>query len=107
MNAPFRCDALAHEDRAMLALREALGTVAVAPAVAYSLSRAGASWQLRRLDRPLGEIFQTRAAALAAMRRAVVRSSAYFLAVEGCNGEVDVQFLNWDEHAAETFGIRP
>jgi len=107
MNAPVRLDQLVHEDPAMEALREALGTVAVAPAVAYSLSRAGSHWRLRRLDRQQGEIFETRAAALAAMRSAVVRASSYFLAVEGCNGAVDVQFLNWDAKAAERFGVRP
>ena len=91
----------------MKALREALGTVAIAPAVAYTLSRAGDCWRLRRLDRHQGEIFETRAAALGAMRGAVVRCSAYLLAVEGCNGIVDVQFLNWNREAAEKFGIRP
>ncbi len=90
----------------MEALREALGTVAIAPAVAYSLSRAGQRWRLRRLDRLQGEIFETRAAALSAMRSAVVRASAYFLAVEGCNGDVDIQFLNWSTEAARKFGIR-
>jgi hypothetical protein len=52
-------------------------------------------------------VFETREAALAAMRRAVVRCAAYGLVVEGCNGTFDVQFLNWDGEAARRFGIRP
>jgi hypothetical protein len=96
------------EDPEMRQLRDALGAVAIAPALGYSLTRAkGSRWQLRRLDQKTGVVFETREAALAAMRRAVVRCAAYGLVVEGCNGTFDVQFLNWDGEAARRFGIRP
>jgi alkylhydroperoxidase family enzyme len=89
-------------------LREALGAVAIAPALAYSLSRHdGGRWRLRRLDQLDGDDFDGRAAALAAMRCAVVRCSAYCLVVEGCTGSLDIQFLNWDDRAADRFGVRP
>ena len=108
MNAFTPFHAIQVEDSAMSTLREALGAIAIGPAQAYSVSRpVGQHWQLRRLDQIQGKEFETRSAAMAAMRSAVVRSSAYFLLVEGCNGEVDIQFLNWDDRAARTFGIRP
>ena len=108
MNAPYRVTKAVHEDPAMQSLRDALGAVAIAPALAYSLNRSdGKRWQLRRLDHRQGEEFDSREAAFAAMRRAVVRSSAYCLVVEGCNGDIDVQFLNWDTEAARKFGVQP
>ena len=108
MNAPYRMTKAMHEDPAMQSLRDALGAVAIAPAVAYSLNRSdGQHWQLRRLDQRHGQEFETREAAFASMRRAVVRSAAYGLVVEGCNGDIDVQFLNWDAEAASRFGVRP
>jgi hypothetical protein len=108
MNAPYRISKTGQEDAAMQSLRDALGAVAIAPALAYSLNRAdGKRWQLRRLDQREGESFETREAGFAAMRRAVVRSSAYCLVVEGCTGDLDVQFLNWDAGAARKFGVRP
>jgi hypothetical protein len=108
MNAPYRITKASHEDPAMQSLRDALGAVAIAPAVAYSLNRSdGKRWQLRRLDQRQGEDFETREAASAAMRRAVVRSSAYCLVVEGCNGDIDIQFLKWDAESACKFGVRP
>jgi hypothetical protein len=82
--------------------------VAIAAPLAYSLSRSsGSQWQLRRLDQKNGIAFETRTAAFAAMRRAVVRCAAYCLVVEGCNGDVEIQFLNWDAEAARKFGVRP
>jgi predicted kinase len=107
MNAPYRVNRT-HEDPEMEILREALGAVAIAPSLAYSLTRSeGSRWLLRRIDARDGREFERRDAALAAMRRAVVHCSAYCLLVEGCNGTLDVQFLNWDERAAARFGIRP
>jgi hypothetical protein len=107
MNALSPVKAPWREDPLMQALRDALGAIPAAPALAYSLHRAGAQWELRRLDRRQGMLFDTREAAFAAMRRAIVRCSAYFLLVEGCSGDLDVQFLNWGMEAAQTFGIRP
>jgi hypothetical protein len=108
MNALSPIQTIDHEDLEMQALREALGAVAIAPALAYSLSRAhGTGWALRRLDQRDSQVFESRAAAVAAMRSAVVRSSAYCLVVEGCTGGVDVQFLNWGDQAAQRFGVRP
>jgi hypothetical protein len=108
MNAISPRSTIQHEDPSMQALREALGAVAIAPALAFSLSRAdGTRWQLRRLDQRDGKVFESRDAAMAAMRSAVVRSAAYCLVVEGCTGDVDVQFLNWDDQAADRFGVRP
>ncbi len=108
MNAISPKTRIQHEDPAMQSLREALGAVAIAPALAYCLSRAeGTRWHLRRLDERDGKLFETRTAALAAMRNAVVRSAAYCLVVEGCAGDFDVQFLNWDDQAAARFGVRP
>jgi hypothetical protein len=92
----------------MAAIREALGAIPVAPPLAYSLRRArGTHWRLRRLDERDAADFETRAAALAAMRQAVVRCSAYCLLVEGCDIGLDIQFLNWDDRAAMKFGVRP
>ena len=108
MNAPYRISRTAQEDPAMQSLRDALGAVAIAPALAYSLNRSeGKRWQLRRLDQRAGQDFDTREAGFAAMRRAVVRSSAYCLVAEGCTGDIDVQFLNWGAEAARKFGVRP
>lgn len=107
MNAPYRVNR-SFEDPEMAVLREALGAVAIAPALAYSLTRGkGSRWQLRRLDARNGTEFDRREAAFAAMRRAVVHCSAYCLLVEGCNGELDVQSLDWDDRAAAKFGVRP
>ncbi len=108
MNAISPRTRIQHEDPAIQTLREALGAVAIAPALAYSLSRAdGTRWRLRRLDERDGKLFETRIAALAAMRNAVVRSTAYCLLVEGCAGDFDVQSFHWDDHAAARFGVRP
>jgi hypothetical protein len=108
MNAISPKTRIHHEDPAMQTLREALGAVAIAPALAYCLSRTdGARWELRRLDQRDGKVFESRDAAVAAMRNAVVRSAAYCLVVEGCTGDFDVQFLNWDDRAADRFGVRP
>ena len=108
MNAISPKTRIHYEDPAMQTLREALGAIAMAPALAYSLSRAdGTRWALRRLDQRDGKTFESRAAAVAAMRNAVVRCSAYCLVVEGCTGDFDVQFLNWDNQAADRFDIRP
>jgi hypothetical protein len=108
MNALSPISRIRHEDPAMPVLREALGAVAIAPALAFSLNRTEeASWRLRRLDQADGKDFQSRDAAVAAMRNAVVRCAAYCLVVEDCAGDVDVQFLNWDDRAARRFGIRP
>jgi hypothetical protein len=107
MNAPYRINRT-HEDPEMETLREALGAVAIAPALAYSLTRAkGSRWQLRRIDERNGVEFERREAAFAAMRRAVVHCSAYCLLVEGCDGALDIQFLNWNAEAARKFGIQP
>jgi hypothetical protein len=108
MNAPSPTSRIRHEDPAMPVLREALGAVAIAPALAYSLNRTEqASWRVRRLDQRAGKDFENRDAAMAAMRNAVVRCAGYCLVVEACTGDVEVQFLNWDEPAARKFGIRP
>ena len=95
------------EDPALLSLRDALGAVAIAPALAYSLSRSGSHWRLRRLDERHAQQFDSREAALAAMRRAVVRCSAYCLFVEDWTGDFEVQSWNWDDRAAAKFGVRP
>ena len=107
MNALSPITATNREDPAMQSLRDALGAIAIAPALALSLSRSGSRWRLRRLDERNAQEFDSREAALAAMRRAVVRSSAYCLVVERRNGDFDVQSFNWDEQAANAFGIRP
>jgi hypothetical protein len=108
MNAPYRPNGIGHEDPALQSLRDALGAVAIAPALAYSLTRSkGAQWRLRRLDQREGENFDSRDAAIAALRNSVVRCSAYCLVVEGCTGDIDIQFLNWDDRAADKFGVRP
>jgi hypothetical protein len=89
-------------------LHEALGAVAIAPAQAYALNRtAAARWRLRRADEYDGKDFDSRDAAMAAMRNAVVRCAAYCLVVEGCTGDLDVQFLNWNAEAAGKFGVHP
>jgi hypothetical protein len=95
------------EDPAMQSLRDALGAVAIAAPLAYLLSHSGSRWRLRRLDQKNGIDFESHAAALAAMRRAVVHCAAYALVVEGCGGCLEVQFLNWDAEAARKFGVRP
>jgi len=108
MNALSPLARIRVEDPELQKLRDALGAVAIAPALAYAVTRAeGSRWQLRRLDEKSATAFDTREAAFAAMRRAVVRCWAYALLVEGCNGALDVQFLNWDAEAARKFGIRP
>jgi hypothetical protein len=108
MNALSPLHAIQVEHPAMSVLRDALGAIAIGPALAYSLARAdGEHWQLRRLDQREGKQFEDRDAALAAMRNAVVRSTAYLLIVEGCNGGFDIQSLNWDDRAAAKFGVRP
>ena len=107
MNALSPARIATREDPAVQSLRDALGAVAIAAPLAYLLSRSGACWRLRRLDQRNGIEFESRAAAFAAMRRAVVHCAAYCLVVEGCNGDFEVQFLNWDAEAARKFGVRP
>jgi hypothetical protein len=107
MNAQTPIRKISRGDPAIEMLRDALGAVAIAPPLAYSLTRSGSNWQLRRLDQRIGIAFENRETAVAAMRRAVVRAAAYCLVVEGCTGAIDVQFLHWGPEAARLFGIRP
>jgi len=78
-----------HEDSVVMAIREALGAVAVGESATYWIYPDDAGeWCVHREDSADPQRFASRDAALAFARLAVVRCSSYCLYLQGADGRL-------------------